>query len=364
MNDAAANNAQNRKSDFSDVMLTMDVVDTLRYRRQLVERELSADDSDQAMIEKVRKIYADQGLEVSDALIAEALAALREERFTYKPPRSGFNRTLANLYIQRGLWLKIIGAALVILICVILVYRFTVSGPAKRRQAQATEAVAQAWQQFQASNPAAQLAESGRRLYEDAQRNLKKGDTEAAGRQAATLGQLAQLPATLESLHSQAVAEAREARARQQADTFLEQGERALAAGDAAAADNSRQSLDDLLSQLQQAFTLRVVSRPDESSGFWRAPPNNPSGRNYYIVVEAIDTKGNMVKVPITSEEDGRTSLVSKWAMRVDRGVFEQFRRDKADDGIVQNNRFGEKRRGFLSFDYAVPTSGNAITEW
>lgn len=364
MNDAAENSAQNRDFDLNDVMLTMDVVDTLRYRRQVVERELATEDHDQAMIEKVRKIYADQGLDVSDEVIAAAVAALREERFTYKPPRSGFNRMLANLYVRRGLWFKIIGAAVVILVCALLVYRFTVSGPAKRQLARATAAVEQAWEQFQASSPAGEVAKSGRRLYENAQRDLKNGDTAAASRQAQTLEQLAQLPAALESLHSRSLAEAREGSARQQAEALFEQGQRALAAGDVGAAEAARQSLDELLNQLQQAFALRVVSRPDESSGFWRTPPNNPSGRNYYIVVEAVNAKGETVTVPITSEEDGRTNLVSKWGMRVDEGVFEQFRRDKGDDGIIQNNRFGQKRRGYLSFDYAVPTSGGAITEW
>ena len=36
----------------------------------------------------------------------------------------------------------------------------------------------------------------------------------------------------------------------------------------------------------------------------------------------------------------------------------------KQDDGIVQNNRFGEKRRGYLQPEYAFPTSGAALTHW
>ena len=34
------------------------------------------------------------------------------------------------------------------------------------------------------------------------------------------------------------------------------------------------------------------------------------------------------------------------------------------DDGIIQNNRFGVKKRGFLQPDYLMPTTGDAITRW
>ena len=43
---------------------------------------------------------------------------------------------------------------------------------------------------------------------------------------------------------------------------------------------------------------------------------------------------------------------MSRWAVRVSQDVFNQVRRDKDDDGIVQRNRLGEKRRGYLDVDY------------
>jgi hypothetical protein len=74
---------KSEKIELNEIMLAMDVVDTLRHQQSLVERELGTDDHDQALIAKVRKIYADQGLEVSDEVIASGVKALREERFTY-----------------------------------------------------------------------------------------------------------------------------------------------------------------------------------------------------------------------------------------------------------------------------------------
>ena len=50
-----------KKIELNEVMLAMDVVDTLRHQQSLVDRELGTDDHDQALIAKVRKIYVDQG---------------------------------------------------------------------------------------------------------------------------------------------------------------------------------------------------------------------------------------------------------------------------------------------------------------
>ena len=86
-----------KKIDLSEVMLAMDVVDTLRHQESIVERELQSEDREAELIEKLRKIYADQGLEVSDEVIAEGVKAMREERFAYRPPPGGLNTTLARL---------------------------------------------------------------------------------------------------------------------------------------------------------------------------------------------------------------------------------------------------------------------------
>ncbi|HSC16803.1 MAG TPA: DUF6384 family protein, partial [Gammaproteobacteria bacterium] len=85
---------------------------------------------------------------------------------------------------------------------------------------------------------------------------------------------------------------------------------------------------------------------------------------NYYIVVEAIAPNGATLALPITSEEDRRTRRVDKWGLRVDEATYERVRADKQDDGIIQNDLVGRKRRGVLDREYTVPTTGAAITEW
>src|SRR4051794_26200209 len=85
-----------------DLMLSMDVVDTLRHQESLVTRELNEDQKEAELIERLRKIYRDQGIEVSDRIIQEGVKALKDSRFVYTPPKPGLGTTLATLYVQRG----------------------------------------------------------------------------------------------------------------------------------------------------------------------------------------------------------------------------------------------------------------------
>ena len=77
-------------------------------------------------------------------------------------------------------------------------------------------------------------------------------------------------------------------------------------------------------------YELRIVSRPGETSGFWREPDDNSRARNYYLVVEAVAPNGGALRLPITSEEDQRTRDVRAWGLRVDEATFERAARRQA----------------------------------
>ena len=73
---------------------------------------------------------------------------------------------------------------------------------------------------------------------------------------------------------------------------------------------------------LTQTYEVRIVSRPGEMSGIWRIPDANPNARNYYLIVEAVDAGGNVLTLPVRSEEDGEIKQVSRWGQRVPEAVF------------------------------------------
>ncbi|MBN2034618.1 MAG: hypothetical protein JW836_15205 [Deltaproteobacteria bacterium] len=300
-----------RKFELDEVMLAMDVVDTLRHRRSLVEQELQSEDRERELIEKLRKTYADQGLEVSDEVIARGVRAMREERFTYRPPGKGVKTTLAHMYVNRGRWAKVILILFAVLAALWVGNYFISVRPAERERTE-----------------------------------------------------LARESGSLDALRAEALKEAREPGVADKIEALFANADSAAQAGNLGNLQTARQALQYVRDMLRQEYTIQIVSRPGTPSGVWRYPAESGTARNYYLIVEAMSAAGQRLKLPITSEEDGKVRTVSEWGLRVDRQVYEQVRRDKEDDGIVNRKNVGVKKRGYLSPEYSVSTTGAAITEW
>jgi uncharacterized protein DUF6384 len=306
MNDVNA--VVKEKAPLDELMLAMDVVDTLRHKELVLERELTAEDRDAKLLTQLREIYTSQGIEVTDEILQRGVDALREERFVFTPPPPSFKRTLARAYVSRGRWGKPAGLAIVVLALAAGGYQLFVRGPELRQATEVPAALTAAFERLDANT-------------DD--------------------------PAALDPARAD-----------------LATGQAAAAQGDYAAAREAAAEIEALNARVLAEYELRIVSRPGRESGFWREPEDNPRARNYYLVVEAIAPNGRALTLPIVSEEDQSTSNVSAWALRVDQPTFERAVADKQDDGIIQNNVVGRKRRGVLDREYTVPTTGAAITKW
>ena len=295
---------QSRGIDFSEVMLAMDVVDTLRRRERLVRRELDTEGREEDLKERLRQIYHAQGIEVPDRILEEGVAALREERFVYKPRTHGPGVRLARLYVTRARWGKWVLGGIAALVAALAIHHFVFVAP----------------------------------------------DAALPGKIAAAYEQVAGIAASDD--------------AKERAARLLNAGKAALGNEDAGGAREALQSLAELRTVLEQEYSLRIVNRAGEKTGVWRVPDVNTRARNYYIVVEAIDPTGRPLTVPITSEETGKTEHVTKWGVRVDKETFDRVAQDKQDNGIIERDRLGFKSRGHLVPDYEIRTSGAAITRW
>ena len=60
-----------------DLMMSMDVVDTLRHQESLVARELDDDARERELLERLRQIYRGQGIDVPERILQEGVKALR-----------------------------------------------------------------------------------------------------------------------------------------------------------------------------------------------------------------------------------------------------------------------------------------------
>ena len=301
---AAQGNSSHEQPPLDDVMLAMDVVDTLRRRERLVKREMDEEGREEDLKQRLRKIYAQQGIEVPDHVLEQGVAALKEDRFTYKPPKKGLRTRLAHIYVNRGKWGKWVGGGL----------------------GAGVVALAANYFAFVAPNAA--------------------------------------LPEELAATHSAVVALAKSDNARSVAERILNTGNAAVRDDNSDEAKAAIAQLENLRVRLEQEYTLRIVNRQGERSGIWRVPDVNSEARNYYLIVEAIDHTGKALSVPIENEETGKTARVKKWGLRVDEGVFNSVANDKQDNGIIEQDRFGYKNRGYLVPNYEMPTTGGAITQW
>ncbi len=287
-----------------EVMLAMDVVDTLRRRKRVVERELDEGGREEDLKERLRRIYHTQGIEVLDHILEEGVRALKEDRYVYKPPPESTAVKLARLYVSRGRWGKWVLGGLAVLIVAWMINYFAFVMPN------------------------------------------------------------ADLPQEVEAMHAQVIEVAKGDRARDVADQHLALAKAALRNQDKDAAKQEFGALEAMRDTIELAYTLRVVNRPGERSGVWREPDVNRSAKNYYLIVEAVAADGRVIKVPITSEEDRKMKLVDQWGLRVKKKTFEKVARDKQDNGIIERDRVGYKNPGYLEPKYEIDTSGGAITEW
>lgn len=299
-----------------DLMVAMDVVDTIRHDERLAEKELSLQLGDDALIRRLREIYEAQGIEVSDAALQEGVKALREKRFVYSPPAPGLARSLALAWVGRArigrfLLLLLVGAS-----ALGGAYYFAVERPREMAQQRTEDEISRV------------------------------------------------LPRQIEERFAEASSEAKAESAKATAERLLADGRAALARRDAEDARKALTGLSTLVEDLRREFVVRVVNRRGEASGVWRRPRINPLARNHYLIVEAVDRSGRVIPRSVTSEETGETSTVDRWGVRVSEDVFQNVLADKRDDGIIQQNLVGEKKRGYVETDFVLPVANGAITRW
>lgn len=308
--------ADPKAQSLDDVMLAMDVVDTLRHRELVLAKELGGEERKSALIARLKEIYSAQGIEVPDAILEDGVKALEEKRFVYDPPKDSFSIKLARTYINRGRWLApmlfIVGAATFLTAA----YEFGFERP---REA-------------------------------------------AAERKAVEL--TVTLPQEIARARDDALALAADDGARARIETAYQDGVAAATAGDAGAARRAVEDLGLLRGDLAADLTIRVISGPNSTSGVARDNEQRPGVENFYLIVEAVDAAGRPHPLEIASQEERRTARVSSWGVQVPEGEFFKVAADKQDDLIVQDDTVGKKPKGTLTPRYAVPTAGGAILEW
>ena len=304
------------EQDLDDVLLAMDVVDTLRHRERVVAHELDAEGREKELIQRLKEIYAAQGMDVPERILKEGVKALEEDRFVYRPPGNSFSVRLAKLYVSRGKWMKPLVGGVAALTAIWGAYEFGVVRPAEVR------------------------AEKARLLMSET------------------------LPAELDEALAQVRSVSDNEQALDIASAYHLSGIMATRQNDESGARRAIAQLETLARDVAVAYEVRVVYTGGRESGRARTSIDDPSITNYYLIVEAISPAGDVLTVPVRSEETGDVRRVTMWGQRVSQDDYDRIAADKMDDRIIQNAKIGEKEAGALNPVYNVSTPGGAILEW
>ena len=305
---AAAPPVADEPRKLDDVMLAMDVVDTLRHRTRIVDMELNESAREEQLVARLKEIYGAQGIEVPERILKDGVKALAEQRFVYKPPADTFSVRLAKMYVSRKKWLPQTLGAIGVLAAIAVGFQLLVFGPMESE-----------WKGM--PTEISRVLAEGQALAIDPQVDAQLGGIAA-------------------------------------------EGQRAVANGDRGAAKTQLTLLKDMTETLALQYDIRIVSRQGEDTGLFRQSEDNPGAINYYLVVEAVAPGGRVLSVPVDSIETDKIERVTIWGQRVSEATFDRVQAEKRSTGLVTNDILGSKVRGELAPRFDDPVPGGAITKW
>ena len=284
------------------------------HERQAALREHESFDRD-AAIRDIQVMYEELGDLVERDVIEKALDEYLSQRYAFRSPARGPQRTLALLYVRRG---RI----------------------ARRVLLPAAGVAALVWVGF----AGVEMAE-------------RRAEARAAAAQIERAARLGDLQADVERLHGAVLSAASEDLALERAAELGRIAEAQVAARDVDGLGETVGLYDDLYRAVTSEYRLVITG------GVWRQDNRDPRIRNNYLVVEARDPEGRTLTLPIRNEETGATERVAMWGERVPREVYDRVASDRQDNGIIDDADFGFKRRGFITAERGYPDVGQ-ITRW
>ena len=396
-----------------EVLRVMDAAQVIHERR-LKLREREALDRD-ATIRDIQIMYEELGDLVDTEVIEKALDEHLAQRYAFTPPPAGLGKRLATLYIRRGwvakrvllpaaavvavVWGGVVGAGMMeqrALKADADRLRVEVAGLAATRESGLDEIAALLSGGTPPDLPPADveafrsgLASAERRLeqvaatlapladeaardgltrtaIDDLRRRTTfvesdlgavRNDVSEAGALVERHVRLGTLEPEIAGLHAAVLAEAVEDLAFERAAGLRRSADAQLAARDADGLEETARSYRQLQRQVGTEYEIVIVG------GVWRYHTELDGVRNYYLRVQAIATDGSRVPVVIRNEETGNTAEVTEWAERVPREVYDRVGADKQDNGIIDDDDFGFKGKGFVTPERSYEDLGQ-ITEW
>lgn len=371
---ASASSEQGRASTgedltLADMMKILDVAHSLQSDRETVHEQLSIERAKAAMRERLLASRELTGAGYNEAELDAAIDLYYDNLHRYQEPK-GMNAMIAHAYIRRGpIGATVGGVAAATALAWGLFFNpyspWSSYGSVTKQIDKEREAIVRVERDLQtipgavAAHPELGKLKSTAETYEQArdvaklresrqeieQVAAKARESQAAAKTAAE--DLAQIHKLLASAQSVAV----EPGVKEQLAELSKQADELAGSQNIARLSQLRTSVAEIESALQQDYEIRVVWR-NQKSALQRKSKDNPNGApSSYLIVEALDKGGKPVAVTVPDVEDGKPERATKWGEMVPNEVYERIKQDKQADGILNNDLYAVKRKGYLGMD-------------
>ena len=305
-----------------EMLRIMDVATALRQDRELVEEQLNVEELKERLKERMLAASKVTGESVTPEEVDAAIRQYYASLYSFREPKLGLSVALAHLWVRRvaAFWMAWAAVA----------------------------AVGLAW--WLLISPTGPLTASGR--------NHRRVETLAA-----TIAGESKVVRALAADPSVAPEVARldaEARVYREKD-------------DPKGLESVRKSLADLGARLGESYNVAVVSGAGRKSAVDRYYRDKDGRRvsGFYLIVEARTPDGKALTRRIHNDENDSYKEVTAWAERVPEAVYERLKKDKLEDGILNETAFAAKRKGFPDEEITMPGPDGKplarlgrITEW
>ena len=392
------------KAGLQDLLRGLSIAEELKSRREGAEQQLNREAIKEDYRKRVLEAARVQGLSLTPEEIDASFDHIMEALYRFREPQHTLQYQMAKMYVRRGALAKKFGIPAGGVAALALAVWFGLSSYATmQRQAREKDvevAVAQVCQgHVQATSDIAVLTTSGRKLQIPAleklaqtsrdtlnthssffttfcakgaiEENVTSGNYEEAAQQLPTVRSvlanvqssvanglaLVTLPPQVEKFYASIKAVAKEAEALSLADSLYKEAKAQIASVNAEGLRQTLVRFHQTESVLNQEYEIRVVAGVKRNYTDQRG--RRQAGA--YVIVEAVAPSGQILERSILDEEQKRTVTVRRWGERVPESVFQSVRRDKEDNGRIDNYQFGKKQRGYLTDEVTMTVNNTKL---
>ena len=171
-----------------------------------------------------------------------------------------------------------------------------------------------------------------------------------------------ELLAGIETLEKQVAPIFKDDEGKERLQKLLAQAKNAAQQGNKDSYTRISNQIAELADFVATPLRMEITIGPNDRTGIERNYKTGP--KRYFVVVHAIDATGTARPIDITDIETKKTTAVTMWAQAITKAGYDAIKKDKLEDGVLDDTNVGNKPSGNYSFKYNMPVLQATLTGW